>query len=124
MDNQTVGDYTVRNPVCAELWQPVSFVRQQMLANSFSFMPVKRVSGWFLVSDLDLLSHLRTKKRDRRLADTVKDIEEKLSPGVLCSVDTTLDEALRMLGESQKLLLVHRKGEQSLIGIVTPFDLL
>src|SRR5262249_32601868 len=34
-----VENYMVRNPVCAELWQPISLIRQQMLANSFSFMP-------------------------------------------------------------------------------------
>jgi hypothetical protein len=26
------------NPICGELWQPVAFVRQQMLANSFSYL--------------------------------------------------------------------------------------
>jgi hypothetical protein len=34
----TVGDFMVRNPVCAEPWHPISFVRQAMLANSFSFL--------------------------------------------------------------------------------------
>jgi hypothetical protein len=32
-ENPVVGDFMVRNPVCAELWQPLSFVRQQMLTN-------------------------------------------------------------------------------------------
>ena len=35
-----VSDYMVRNPLFAELWQPIGFIRQQMLANSFSFLPV------------------------------------------------------------------------------------
>jgi hypothetical protein len=30
----------VRNPVYAEPWQPVGFIRQQMLANSYSYLPV------------------------------------------------------------------------------------
>ncbi len=124
MDNQTVGDYMVRNPVCAELWQPVSFVRQQMLANSFSFMPVMRENGWHLVSDLDLIRHLRTKKREKGLVDALRDLEENLCAAVLCTVDTVLKDAVTELGNSQRPLLVHRAGEQSLIGIVTPFDLL
>lgn len=40
-----VGDYMVRNVITAALWQPLSFVRQQMLANSFSFLPVIDDSG-------------------------------------------------------------------------------
>ncbi len=36
-----VENYMVRNPTCAECWQPISLIRQQMLANAFSFMPVK-----------------------------------------------------------------------------------
>jgi hypothetical protein len=34
--NQVVMDFMVRNPLCAELWKPIGFIRQQMLANSFS----------------------------------------------------------------------------------------
>jgi hypothetical protein len=41
LDNPTVGDFMVRNPICAELWQPISYIRQQMLASSFSFLPIK-----------------------------------------------------------------------------------
>src|ERR1035437_4038369 len=44
-DSPVVGDFMARNPICAELWQPISFVRQQMLANSFSFLPVKNAAG-------------------------------------------------------------------------------
>lgn len=38
--SKKIGDYMVRNPVCASEWQPVSFVRQMMLENSFSYIPV------------------------------------------------------------------------------------
>lgn len=34
-----VRDFMVRNPVEAKLWQPLSFIRQTMLANSFSYLP-------------------------------------------------------------------------------------
>ena len=33
-------NYMTRNPVCAHPWQPVSFIRQTMLENSFSYIPV------------------------------------------------------------------------------------
>ena len=32
-----VSDFMVRNPVCASMWQPLSFIRQSMLVNSFSY---------------------------------------------------------------------------------------
>jgi hypothetical protein len=38
--NPIVSDFMVRNPVCAEAWQPIGFIRQQMLANSYSFLPL------------------------------------------------------------------------------------
>ena len=34
-----VSDFMVRNPVCASMWQPLSFIRQTMLVNSFSYLP-------------------------------------------------------------------------------------
>ena len=34
-----VSDFMVRDAICAAHWQPISFVRQQMLANSFSYLP-------------------------------------------------------------------------------------
>jgi len=39
-DANLISDYMVRSVVFADLWQPLSFVRQQMLANSFSYLPV------------------------------------------------------------------------------------
>ena len=36
----TVSDFMVRNPVCASMWQPLSFIRQTMLTSSFSCLPV------------------------------------------------------------------------------------
>jgi hypothetical protein len=35
--NPIIADFIVGGPVCAELWQPLGFVRQQMLANSYSY---------------------------------------------------------------------------------------
>ena len=34
--NGTVSDYMVRHPVCVEIWYPISYIRQQLLVNSFS----------------------------------------------------------------------------------------
>ena len=50
-----VTHFMVRAPVTAEPWHPVSFVRQQMLENSFSYLPIEiDIQGkpsWRLVSE-------------------------------------------------------------------------
>jgi CBS domain-containing protein len=128
LDHPVVGDYMVSNPICAELWQPISFIRQKMLANSFSFLPVKSATDWCLVSDLQIAGYLGTDvpERKRRLSQTLSAAEIHLQQGKFCAVDTSLEEALRMLEHNQMPLLVFSKmnDREALIGIVTPFDLL
>jgi hypothetical protein len=128
LDSPAVGDYMVRNPTYAELWQPISFIRQQMLANSFSFLPVKGTKDWCLVSDLEIATYLGTDalKRRQRLAQNLNAAGIPLQPAKFCAVDTPLEDALRLLDSSQRPLLVCLKegDQQALVGIVTPFDLL
>src|SRR5690606_5958384 len=58
-----IGDYAVHHPVCAAAWHPVSFVRQTMLANSFSFLPINTgddtTRHWKLISDAAIARYLR-----------------------------------------------------------------
>jgi len=80
-----VSDYMVNSPVCAHLWQPVSLIRQQMLTNSFSYLPVENASGkWCLVSDHQIarfLQGISNGERKRRLAKPLKDAAiEPLEP--------------------------------------------
>jgi CBS domain-containing protein len=129
LDFPVVGDYMVRHPVCAELWQPLSFIRQQMLANSFSYLPVKSDTGdWCFVSDLDIATYLGTdaSKRKPKLAQNLRAAQIPLQPTTPCTIDTPLEEALSRLGKDKRPLLVCRQeqGEQVLIGILTAFDLL
>jgi hypothetical protein len=35
-----IGELMVPNPICAEFWHPLSFIRQTMLESSFSYLPV------------------------------------------------------------------------------------
>jgi hypothetical protein len=59
-DATIVADYMVKAPLCAYSWQPLSFVRQQMLANSFSHLPIRDADGkWYLLSDAAVASALR-----------------------------------------------------------------
>jgi len=55
---EKVGEFMVRGPICAEIWHPISFIRQSMLTNAFSYLPVKKDDVWFLVADLDVAGYL------------------------------------------------------------------
>jgi len=57
-----IGDFMVPNAVCAETWQSLSFIRQTMLKNSFSYLLVNTGAeakpSWQLVSDTALAHRL------------------------------------------------------------------
>jgi hypothetical protein len=126
-----VSDYMVKGPLCAERWQPLSLVRQQMLANAFSFLPLRSGSGqgeWLLVSDLSLARYLsdgqRSRDRHRRLAHTIAEAEHQgllLTRALTVPPDASVTDVLKEAG-STPALVVSPDGH--LLGIVTPFDLL
>jgi hypothetical protein len=126
----TVGDFMVRNPICAELWHPMSFIRQAMLANSFSFLPIKIGASWHLVSDLQIAKYLGMetagKSRNHLLATTLEASQIDLKEARYCYTDMTLSKALdKFAGDPSPLLVEFSKSDHSsIIGILTPFDLL
>ena len=127
-----VSDYMVREPVCAEWWQPLSFVRQAMLLNSFSYLPVRPADGtqeWALLSDLSLAVYLRSggvqpdgARLKATLAKAVESGELVLDPARTILPTTPLTEAFSHKTGDRPALIVTVDG--SLIGILTPFDLL
>ena len=127
-----VGDYMVREPVCAAPWQPISFVRQQMLANSFSYLPVLCATDgkpeWFLISDSSVARYLRVPlQRDKRLFKTLEEAvdanELQLEEATTCYSDAPIEDALPLFG-GRPLLVCHREDPGWLLGILTAFDLL
>jgi hypothetical protein len=74
-----IGDFMVNGPVSASAWQPLSFVRHVMLANSFSYLPVwiETAPGWRLISDFAVASYVRSatskSERRRRLSQSVRE---------------------------------------------------
>lgn len=135
MDCHTIGEYMVRNPVCAFLWQPLSFVRQTILINSFSYLPILKnadseIVG--LISDLELARYLRTDpggnlskgKLRKTLGETLtEDIE--CCPPKIYTAETPISKVLESWngGDGQPILVQCSKSER-LVGILTPFDLL
>lgn len=145
-DEYRVIDYMVRDPICAYLWQPVSFIRQQMLLNDFSYLPVNlgndRDPQWKMVSDLSVMSFLRSPRKDqstlrkdelagirkKKLAKTLQEAEGcglQLEKAEHCTPETPVEDAPDHFQGSEKPLLVFASdGTENLLGIVTAFDLL
>lgn len=133
-DCEMAGDYMVREPVCASLWQPLSFIRQQMLAHSFTYLPVLRTDKqplcWFLVSDYLIAQYLRKgerKKRKERLAKTLEDaVNDGLDlgkPAETCCCNTPVSKVLKKC-KGKPVLVVEKGKPERLLSILTPFDLL
>lgn len=133
-----VSDFMVRSPVCAELWQPLAFIRQQMLANSFSYLPVleedeKLTDGeeWCVVSDNAIAIYLGPERdgstRKERLGRTLKNAREEgltvLKPIKTFEEKATVKDALDHF-KAEHVLLVRGPTRGSLLGILTAFDLL
>jgi CBS domain-containing protein len=129
-----VADFMVRNPVCGEPWQLLAFLRQQMLANSYSYLPVCRDGNqWFFISDASIATFLgsdrKGQKRRKRLAMTIEEASAltegpiSLTPVEPVDEATSIDRALDLLSRSP-ILLVKNPSGTGLLGIVTAFDLL
>lgn len=125
-----VGLYMVHNPVCALPWQPLSFLRQTMLTESFSYLPVRYARNgelaWYLVSDYSLAQYLHGSDRPQRLATTLEEALEAreltLTKAEVCRWTTPIKEVLER-SEGKPVLVCREEGDE-LMGLVTPFDLL
>jgi hypothetical protein len=108
-------------------------VRQTMLVNSFSFLPIKPPEGtndtWYLISDFAVASFLRSSiskdEYKRRLAISVGDVINQNGvspvPACTCTPGVGIGEALAG-SNGLPILVVRPEGE--LVGIATSFDLL
>ena len=126
----TVGEFMVREPICASFWQPLSFIRQQMLKNSYSYLPLMQENNgqprWMLVSDYHVAHYLRQGDRKARLAKTLIAARAEglmLEPAKTCFADTSVVEALKM-SEGKPVIIIDRERPELLVGIVTSFDFL
>lgn len=122
-----VSDYMIKNPVCAEMWHPIGHIRQQMLAGSYSFLPVWDLASeeWMLISDEAIAKFLGSEKsvRDQNLITPLMDAKN-----ILVTADSMLSDEEVAKGIEKlkgKPLLVMRRGRpKELLGIVTAFDLM
>jgi hypothetical protein len=128
MDLLVMG-FMVRNPVCAEFWQPLGFIRQQMLANSYSYLPALGEDGsWRIVSDAAVATFLGPERkgptRAKRLASQLKEMWSDLPAAAFIDEKAGLSEALnRFQSTRDPVLLILSPGRKDLVGILTAFDL-
>lgn len=126
----TAADFMVREPVCASFWQPLSFIRQQMLTNSFTYLPVlsdkEGLVHWQFVSDYCLAKYLRKGDRKNCLAELLEETEKNqsiLQSAKICYPDTSITEVLK-ISKGKPVLVIDKEHTDRLLGIITPFDLL
>jgi hypothetical protein len=138
-----VSDFMVRNPTCAAIWQPVSFIRQTMLATSFSCLPVNTAPPdskpqWKLVSDKAIARYLGLRPNGVELKDrlfkplgkAIDDGDDGLnlinaSNNLTCREEDPVSKILQTWRDEGGLaFLVVRGDSDELVGIVTPYDLL
>lgn len=134
MDSNLVSDFMVRNPICAETWQPLSFARQNMLANSFTYLPVFYDGKWKIVSDLNLAAYLNAAsskgQRDKRMAQTLETAFNEQDGIALIDAGNleasgTCNDALKKMAKTDALpILLVVDAEDHLLGLLTAFDLL
>ena len=129
-DSNKVSDFMTRDVLVAHEWQPISFVRQQMLINSYSYIPLQRqVYGapkWYLISDYNLARCMPSNSKEKKIRylQTIKELGDDLEveEAVLCEADSSVEEARSKL-TSRPLLVTHGSDSREILGIITAFDL-
>ncbi len=126
-----VEDFMVSNVICADLWKPLAFIRQQMLANSFSYLPFydDDKQEWYLISDYQLAKYLRSAnsstQRKKKLQELLKDVWNglNLKEADRVSQDDDICKVLE-IGQGKPVLVTKDEKAKRLFGIITPFDIL
>lgn len=124
-----ISELMIRDPVCAEDWEPISFVRQKMIRDSFSFVPVRPTQsekGWCFVSDRQLAAYLRHGDRKDKLKLSVAMATRDglvLEPATCFSPSASIADVVPAVAE-RPVLIVDEANPASLLGILTAFDLL
>ncbi|MFN7789036.1 MAG: CBS domain-containing protein [Pseudanabaena sp.] len=150
--DRKVRNYMVRNVVQAFPWQPISFIRQQMLSNSFSYMPllVNQSNGmdskreWVFLSDSHLARYLADSKHDKdektkrdikneRHERLVTIVEEAIKQNPFdtedisaktCKPDDTVNDVLEKMENGKPVIVIDGEDIERIVGIVTAFDLI
>ena len=121
-----IGDYMARNPVCAHSWQPISFIRQTMLENSFSHLPFRMNANWYVISDIDIAKFRWESDGNHRMKEPLDCVVDKIE--LMLATPVPPGATVHQASESAKCngwpILVANEDVEELLGIVTPYDLM
>lgn len=127
----TVADYMVKSPISLELWQPVAYARQIMLAQSFSFLPVFQNKKWRLVSEMAIVGYLHQMKRSekevalgRAVGDAVAAGLKLLPARTVRPNDAVNSLILRAAVRATPTLWLVVESKNRLTGVLSPFELM
>ena len=131
VDDTKVSQFMVRHVVEAKPWQPVSYVRQQMLTQAFSYLPIWYADAWKLIPEYSvarLLRHSSSKALRRRhlaalVSDTVVDNNLELLEAPIVHPETLITEVLQFICE-RPVLVVDSVHADELVGLLTSSDIL
>jgi hypothetical protein len=128
MTMKSVQHFMVRNPTCAELWEPLALVRQKMLVNAFSFLPVVPRNGgkWRIVSDAEVARYLRSGLRTERLSKSLRQAVRdglQLQKARIVEPESAVDDVLIAVKKGP-LIVISEKHPAVILGVLTAFDLL
>lgn len=133
MDNmKCAGDIMVRQSVVAELWQLIAHVRQAMLANSFSSLPVFVDNQWQIVTDLMVMRFLRdagskedrNKRSSKTLGAAIQDGDIVPMQAKCYAPATKIEDIAAAMDQGVVLITEGDSSAPRLVGILSAFDLL
>lgn len=122
------ADVMIRQVVLAQTWQPVSYVRQQMLTYSITYMPVKQDETWKLISDYEVAAYINVRSNSDRKTRLVESVEEASSNGLrllkakVSSPESEIDAAAMRELDAKLIIIVDNAN--NIVGVVSPFDIL
>ncbi len=124
---QQVRYLMVKNPVIAERWQTLAAIRQLMLANAFSYLPIHWSGKWCFISDHVLASYLRKSNRKAEMAKLLIEVLENkdLAPveAPTCFPEDAADEVVQRMHFGMPVLVLNQ-DKIHLEGLISPADVL
>ena len=128
---KSVSDSMVETIVYARLWQTLRTIRRTMMENEFSRLPFEDDGQWYTVC-AEALCVYRDQHRDegqKVWSRTLRCAKERTNNPLavrgaeLVDLSQDIHEATEKL-KGEGLLLVRRKCDEEIVGVLTAFDLL
>ena len=128
---KVVSDHMVETVVHARMWQTLRTIRRTMMENEFSHLPFENEGQWYTVC-AEALCVYRDQHREEGKevwGQTLRCAKERVHKpldvrkAVLVDFDEGIHEATTQL-KGEGMLLVRRKCDNGIVGVLTAFDLL